>query len=162
MSEDHHYRERHFVETMGLFYSEMGGTPMMGRVLGRLLICAPPDQSLGELSEYLGASKGSVSTVTRQLLTSGLIEKVPRPGSREAVYRLRENAWVQIMTSRLAFTRMVREHAETGLALLADRPKADRRRMEEFVAFYKFFEDRFPAVADEWQAFRNQMLDSEE
>lgn len=49
---------------------------MVGRALGWLLVCEPPEQSAAELAETLQASKGSISTATRVLLRLGFIERV--------------------------------------------------------------------------------------
>ena len=89
-------RERHFVEELGHMFADLGAVPMMGRVMGRLLICDPPEQSLTELSEYLGASKGSISTTARQMLAAGMIQKVPRPGDRAHYYRISDDAIVRV------------------------------------------------------------------
>ena len=143
-------RERHFVEEIGLLFQEMGGGPMMGRVLARLMVCDPPEQSLTEIADYLDASKGSVSTITRQMLQGRLIEKVPRPGSRAVYYRFRDDAFVEIFERRMVYTRMVLAKAEEGLALLADRPPEQRRRLEHMVRFYRYFVGRFPQILQEW------------
>ena len=51
------------------FYFEQIGYPRMaGPILGWLLICDPPVQSTGELADVLGASKESLSTMTRLLI----------------------------------------------------------------------------------------------
>lgn len=62
-----YYEEMHFVEDISLYFEQMGLPRMAGRVLGVLLICDPPAQSLTDLCERLQASKSSVSTTTRLL-----------------------------------------------------------------------------------------------
>ena len=41
-----YYEEKHFVEDISLYFEQMGLPRMAGRVLGVLLICDPPAQSL--------------------------------------------------------------------------------------------------------------------
>ena len=82
--------EAEFVDRMGLFFELLGATRTMGRIYGWLLICDPPQQSLGQLAEALSVSKASISTVARQLLEGGMVERLPAPtvntstGSRRA------------------------------------------------------------------------------
>ena len=141
---------RHLAEEMGILFQEMGGSAITGRILGRLLVSVPEQQSLTELAEYLGASKGAVSQATRQLVASGLIVKVPVPGTRSSYFRLRDNAWVQVSRSKVTYATMMRALADKAVALLADEDPAHRHRAEEMAEFYRFMEDAFPRLLEEW------------
>ena len=50
-----------------------------------MLICDPPAQSAGELADVLGASKGSLSTMTRLLIQVGLIERAGLRAAAEII-----------------------------------------------------------------------------
>ena len=143
---------REFAEEFGHLFEETGAPASMGRVIGRLLLAAPDHQSLTELATYLGASKGAVSTITRQLLQGGFIVKVPVPGSREVHYRLRDNAWMHVTRRSVAHTTKMREHAEKAVALVADRPAEERLHAEEMLEFYRFYEAALPRIFAEWLA----------
>ncbi|MCB9680158.1 MAG: MarR family transcriptional regulator [Alphaproteobacteria bacterium] len=140
----------HFVEEMGLVFTEMGGSRMAGRVLGRLLICDPPHQSSAELAEALMASSGSISTVTRQLVQGGMIERIAVPGERATYFRIRPGMWAESVRVRMAMLSLMRGSAERGLELLASAPAARRRRLEEFRDFYAFMEEQTPALLEAW------------
>ena len=150
MDERSEIQERHFVEQVGLLYQEMGGPPIWGRILGRLLVCDPPHQSLTELATYLESSKSAVSTATRQLHTARIIERVPVPGQRGTFWRLRENVWSGLMRRRIHFLTLMRDTAKQGLEVLADAPPERRRRLDEFHAFYAFMEQQIPKLIDDW------------
>src|SRR5690349_14179002 len=77
-----------FIERLGLLAEESGMPRMAGRVLGWLLICEEPRQSFGEIVEALGASKGSISAMTRILQQLGLIERVTQGGDRRDFFQL--------------------------------------------------------------------------
>lgn len=138
------------VEEIGIAFSLAGGPPMTGRMLAYLLVCEPAEQTAAELAEALQASRGSISTTSRQLLQAGLIEKVPRPGSRALAYRLRDDAWESIMLSRQHHFRMIRERAERGLSLLQGASDERRARLQRFIDFYRFFETAFPRLTQEF------------
>lgn len=145
-------RERHFVEELGLHYQELGAPPMLGRVIGRLLVCDPAHQTSAQLAEYLGASRGAISTTTRHMLQAGLITKVPMPGERSAYFRIAEGAWIRMARARLAHSHMLIEFADRGLELFGDRGEEHTRRLQEFRDFYAFMLERMPALFDEWRA----------
>lgn len=148
--DEQHARLRHFVEEMGVMWEEMGGTRMMGRVLGRLLVCDPPHQTAAELADWLDASRGSISTTTRQLAAGGMIERFTRPGDRVTYFRMKPSAWAELMSSRVVALRLVREQAERGLALLQDHPPELRRRLEDLRDFYVYLEEAWPAIYADW------------
>ncbi len=148
-------RERHFVEEMGLFFEQSGATRMMGRVLGRLLICHPPHQSSAEIADYLQASRGAISMTTQQLLAGGLIERVPVPNERSTFFRIDSGGWVQVMRGRMGFLALMREIADRGLAIVQHDGPGRGDRLRDFRDFYAFCEDRFPALFEEWERSRS-------
>ena len=51
-----------FADHMGRFYARRYGfPPMVGRLLGYLSVCEPPEQSIGELAEALLASRSAIA-----------------------------------------------------------------------------------------------------
>lgn len=146
----------HFIEELGMLFADQGAQPMMGRMLAHLLICDPPHQSSAELAEALQASAGSVSTITRQLLAMGMIQRAVVPGSRATSFRLTPGMWVDMMRSRNTGLRAVRLAAERGLEALSGRPAEQLDRLREFRDFYQFLEDEMPRMLDAWLARRSE------
>ncbi|TNE88090.1 MAG: MarR family transcriptional regulator [Deltaproteobacteria bacterium] len=145
--------EHHFVEEWGLIFAASGAAPMMGRILGYLLICDPPVQSSAQLAEALDASKGSISTATRQLLQAELIERVPVRGSRATHFRLRDKAMEQHMESDLARLAVMIRLLDSGLERYGDDP--DRvARMAAFRDFYAYLLEELPALFERWSKQR--------
>ncbi len=145
-------RERHFVEEFGLIFEEMGSPRMMGKIVGMLLICDPPHQSSQQIAEYLDASRGSISTLTRQLIQTNMLQKVPVQGSRATYFRMVSDGWTEIMRAQLAYLRILTNIADQGLELLQDAPPARRTRLEHFKSFYEHIEREFQPMIDRWGA----------
>lgn len=144
--------ERHFVEEVGLVLDEMGAPRMMGRIVGFLLICEPEHQSSQQIAAYLDASRGSVSTVTRMLVASGMIERVPIQNARSTFFRITEGAWTKMMRQRAARLQIMRDVAKQGLELLSDAPPERRRRLKQFHDFYTYLERESHTLIDRWDA----------
>lgn len=141
---------RHFTEEVGMFFEESGAPRMMGRILGWLLICDPPEQSAKELAEVLDASRGSVSTMTRMLIAGQMVEKVVRRGERQTHFRLRRDAFTQAVHGKLAHMFLFREIAERGLHILEVHGLRADGRLQEARDFYAFMERELPALIDKW------------
>jgi DNA-binding MarR family transcriptional regulator len=146
--------ERHYVEEVAIFFESSGLPRMSGRVLGWLLICEPPIQSSQQLVEALEASKGSISTSTRQLMQLGLIERAAVPGERGMHFTITPDSWLRLLENRMASLTEFRGIADDGVALLKGAPKARRARIELIRDFYAFLEAEFPKLIERWHEQR--------
>lgn len=147
MGED---RER-YVEDFGLLFGQFGLSRMLGRVLGALMISDPPERSAEELSEVLGASRGSISSATRSLIQMSLVQRWSKPGERRDYFRIKPGAWHEIMRREMEALRGFREIAERGLDLLDSKEASARRNLEEMRDFYAYWEREMPAVLERWE-----------
>jgi len=149
------FEEVHFVEECGLMFELMGLPRMAGRIFGWLLICNPPHQSTGDLAEVLQASKGSISTITRMLIQTGLIERVALPSQRRDYFRIRLNAWPQMTKQHLMQVTAFRQLAEKGLMLLEGENPQLLQRLEEMRDMHAFMEQELPLMIDRWEQQRS-------
>jgi hypothetical protein len=141
-----------FVEEVGVMLELEAGTPrMVGRILGWLLICDPPEQSAGDLAQALHASKGSISTATRVLLRLGFIVRVRFPGERFDRFRAQPEAWEEFFWRADQFGG-ARRIFRIGLDLLGDEPSERRTRLQEIDDLYAWWEQRLPVLREEYLA----------
>lgn len=131
------------MEYVGRFWESFGGARMVGRLLGWLMICQPPQQSSSELAAALSASRGSVSTSTRQLAQLGMVERVTFPGDRASYYQLRPHAWMRLMEGELGRTQALHQLALMGTRVA---PAERRDRVEELLQITSFSLDEWPGI----------------
>lgn len=77
-----------YVERWARVLESQGEPRIAGRIYAHLATADQPYLSLRELADELGVSRASVSTNTRRLISQGLLERVPVPGSRGEHYGL--------------------------------------------------------------------------
>src|SRR6185437_12039407 len=65
-----------------LFARRYGMAPMVGRLLGYLAICDPPEQSIAELAEALLASRSAIAGAIKALDPLGMIRRSRAAGER--------------------------------------------------------------------------------
>jgi DNA-binding transcriptional regulator GbsR (MarR family) len=151
--------EAEFVDRLGLFFELLGATRTMGRVYGWLLICDPPQQSLTQLTEALAVSKASISTVARQLLDGGMVERLPSP-NRQDVYRVRPGGFTSVLATQLSLMRLGIEPAEYALSMLGEDRAEQRQRVEDFRDFCEFctqaYGEQLMRMWTEYRAKRKQ------
>jgi hypothetical protein len=145
-----------FVEELGMLLELEAGAPrMVGRTLGWLLVCDPPEQSAAELAGTLEASKGSISTATRVLVRMGMIERVRRRGERFDRFRALPDAWDEFLWREDQFSGP-RRILRIGLEALADEPPSRRDALEQLDAVYAWWERRIPRLRAEYLAGRER------
>jgi DNA-binding transcriptional regulator GbsR (MarR family) len=142
----------HFIEDIGLFFEQMGMPRMAGRILGVLLICDPPAQSIGEIAEKLKASKSSVSVMARLLTENGLIERAASPVPRQDYYRFKSGGWMLYMRQWLELMAELHQLTERGMLLLEDKPPEMKERLKEAHDLFSMIEEQFPTLLEQLEA----------
>ena len=145
-----------YIEELALFFEQTGLSRALGRVLGWLLICDPPQQTMDDLVTSLKISKSSVSTATRQLIQYGLIERISLPGERRDFYRIGDGVWLKTMQARMAQVTAMRQLADKGLSLLSQETPERQSRLQEMHDMYAFFEREMPLLLARWEMERKQ------
>ena len=151
-----YFRERHFVEDFGLLLEQNGLPRMAGRIVGWLLICNPPHQSINDLAQTLRASKGSISTMTRLLIEMDIVERIALPEDRRDYFRITPGAWSQIIMMELSEVTTGHQLAERGLDIVAGQPPELQARLKEAHDLYAFLEREYPILIERREAERKK------
>jgi hypothetical protein len=110
-----------WVERVATFCSEAWGlAPITGRILGWLLICDPPEQSVGDIADSIGASRASMTSNMRLPTSIGLVRRQTRLGEQSSYYRIQDDAFEKVVRRRLAAFAAFGDIAEEGVKLGGD------------------------------------------
>lgn len=145
-----------YIEEMGLHFEGMGLPRTAGRILGWLLICDPPEQSMVQLMDTLQVSKSNISTTARMLIQMGLLERVSFPADRKDYFRMRKGLWSQAIQSKMKHLTHMRLLAEKGLDLMQDASEEQCGRLQEMYDIHEFFEREYPKLLARWERERNK------
>lgn len=151
-----------FADHTGRFYaSRYGFSPMVGRLIGYLSVCDPPNPTINELADALLASRSAIAGAVKTLEVMRLIDR-----SRTAGERMDR---VQIdLRSPQATGMDVTEYqdmaalASEGLEVLADAPPERRSVLLETRAFAEFLVEQMPRMQEEWETRRAALIASGE
>lgn len=153
----HSDEELIFADHVGRFYArEHGFPPMAGRLLGYLMICDPPQQTIDDLAEALMASRSAITGAVKLMEGFGLVLRTRKAGERVD----RVSPRLEALEPRNFESRLFQEQAalfREGLALLADAPPARRAPLEELTALADFLGERLPQVLAEWRERRDAL-----
>jgi hypothetical protein len=146
-----------FADHAGRFYArEYGFPPVTGRVLGYLIVCEPPQQTINELADTLLASRSAITGAIRELEGFHAVRRTRAAGDRLDRVSLDPSAGLQPKGFSPAPYLEQAALTQEALALLEDAGAPPERRavLEDAAAFYGFLAKRLPEVLDEWHALR--------
>ena len=147
-----------FADHMGRFYARRYAyPPMVGRLLGYLAVCDPPEQSIGELADALLASRSAITGAVKVLENAHAVRR-----SRVAGERM-DRVCIDVSSPRamgldISEYEELSELAQQGLEVVRDAPAERRAVMLELSAFADFVLERIPVLQQEWKARRAALV----
>ena len=146
-----------FADHAGRLYARRYAmAPVVGRLLGYLVICDPREQSIAELADALLASRSAIAGAVKTLEQIGLVRR-----SRAAGERM-DRVSINLHSQRaMGFDPTEYQEqaalAREGLAILADAPAARRVLLLQMVAFADWLTARLPEWEKDWEAHRDAL-----
>jgi hypothetical protein len=151
-----------FADHVGRFYAHRYGfPPMVGRVLGYLLVCDSRDQTIAELSDALLASRSAITSALNVLERMDAIRRSRAAGERMDRVRL-DFSSPQSRGFDLSEYQQLGDLAREGLEVLKEAPPERRGTLLEMAAFADFLVERTRALQQEWEAHRDALRASGE
>ena len=153
-----------FADHMGRFYARrFSFPPMVGRLIGYLAVCDPPDPTIGELAEALLASRSAIAGAVKVLETINVVrrhEPGRDPGAAEMDRVRIDLTTQQSMGMDVSEYEEMRELAQEGLDVLGAAPLERRAALLELSAFADFLVEQIPRLEQQWEARRQALVAS--
>src|SRR5690348_6150610 len=143
-----------FADHMGRFYARrFGFPPMVGRVLGYLLVCEPRDQTIAELSDALLASRSAITGALSVLERISAVQRSRAAGERMDRVRI-DFSSAQARGFDVTEYQELGDLAREGLEVLRDAPAERKADALEMAAFADFLVDQTRRMQEEWETQR--------
>lgn len=151
-----------FADHMGRHYARRYAfPPMVGRVLGYLLVCERPDQTIADLSEALLASRSAVTGALNVLERLDSVRRSRAAGERMDRVRV-DFSSAQSRGFDVSEYQELGDLAREGLEVLKDAPPERRATLMEMEAFADWLVERTRTLQEEWEAHRDALRASGE
>ena len=149
-----------FADHMGRFYARRYSfPPMVGRLIGYLAVCDPPDPTIGELAEALLASRSAIAGAVKTLETIHVVQRSRVAGERMDRIRIDLSTPESMGMDASEYEELL-ELAREGLDLLRHAPAERRAVLLETSAFAEFLLEQIPKFQQEWEARRQALVAS--
>jgi DNA-binding transcriptional regulator GbsR (MarR family) len=144
---------RRFVEHFALLLTEAGLPRMPARAFACILADDSGQLTAAQLAERLEVSPAAISGAVRYLTQVGMLVRGREPGARVDHFRLHDDVWAGMYTSRLIALRRWEDALAEGVDLLGTDSPAGRR-LEESRDFFAFLQEEVEGIVERWQARR--------
>jgi DNA-binding transcriptional regulator GbsR (MarR family) len=149
-----------FADHMGRFYAHRYSfPPMVGRLLGYLAVCDPPDPTIGELAEALLASRSAIAGAVKALEALHAVRRSRVAGERMDRVSI-DMSTPQSMGMDVSEYVELLELTREGLEVLRDAPAERRAVLLEMSAFAEFLLEQIPRFEQEWEKRRRELVAS--
>jgi DNA-binding MarR family transcriptional regulator len=141
-----------FADHLGRFYARRYGfAPMVGRLVGYLATCDPPEQTIAELAEALLASRSAITGAVKVLEAIGVVSRSRAAGERMDRVRIDVGSQRSLGMDITEYQEMG-ELAREGLEVVRDAPPERQAALRGMAALADFLVERIPVLRKEWQA----------
>jgi len=150
-----------FADHMGRFYARRYGfPPMVGRLLGYLSVCDPPDPTIGELADALLASRSAIAGAIKVLEAAApSVRRSRAAGERMDRVRIDLSSPQSLGMDPSEYVELG-DLAREGLEILQDAPAERRAVLLEMATFADFLVEQMPILQQEWLARRAALVAS--
>jgi hypothetical protein len=149
-----------FADHMGRFYARrFSFPPMVGRLLGYLSVCDPPNPTIGELADALLASRSAIAGAVKVLETIHAVQRSRVAGERMDRVRIDLSSPQSLGMDVTEYEELL-ELTREGLDLLRDAPLERRAVLLETSAFAEFLLEQMPLFQQAWEARRQALVAS--
>jgi DNA-binding transcriptional regulator GbsR (MarR family) len=146
--------EEAFIDRWSRILASEGLPPVAGRLWAWLLVCEPPEQSVEQIAEAIGASRGAISGAVRMLEPSGLIVRIKRRADRREYWRTSPDAVIHSLEAKARATRPSLQALDDVIEALRDRPDESLARLREAQHLYTMLLRMFPQLIEQFRVER--------
>lgn len=149
-----------YSDHVGRFYAKQYSfPPVVGRLLGYLLVCEPMGQSIAEIADALLASRSAITNAVKMMENLRLINRTRPAGSRVDLISIVQSG-LEKTGFEVAEYREQANLAHEGLEILKDASPERRQALEEWAMLNEFLVERMPKLQAEWHDYHNERIEA--
>ena len=147
-------KKKEIIERIGVYYEKKGLQPVVGRIMGLLLVAEPAEATFEQIQEELQISKSAVSTALTFLQAKETVEYTTKPGERKRYFKLRMRDWKTELKKEFDEVLDMESLINEIIDLKENRNSEFCCRLLEMKDFFKFMKKELPLLLKKFEASR--------
>lgn len=140
------------IERIGVFHEQRGMQPLMGRIVGLLLVLDEAEATFDEIVDYLNVSKSAVSNALNFLQLQGHLAYKTKPGERKRYFYLTLENWEADMEKKLCDISQISSFMKDVLQERGNNKPEFNHNISDICNFMEFFRNRIPVLLKEFRS----------
>ncbi|GAA0880977.1 hypothetical protein GCM10009119_39470 [Algoriphagus jejuensis] len=147
-------KQKELIERIGVFHEHKGMQPLVGRIMGLLLVHGNAEATFEEIVEELSVSKSAVSNALTFLQAKDRITYHTKPGDRKRYFSLRMKNWSEELEREMLEITKMKDVLDDVIQERDDSSCPEFRKcLVDFSDFLDFFKNEIPSL---FKKFRSQ------
>jgi len=147
-------KKKEIIERIGVYYEKKGLQPVVGRIMGLLLVAEPAEATFEEIQEELQISKSAVSTALTFLQAKETVEYTTKPGERRRYFKLRMRDWKTELKKEFDEVLDMESLINEIIELKENKKSEFCCSLLEMKDFFKFMKKELPLLLKKFEASR--------
>ncbi|WP_215225250.1 GbsR/MarR family transcriptional regulator [Echinicola shivajiensis] len=143
-------KEQEIIERIGVFFEKKGHQPILGRIMGLLLVLDQAEATFDEIQEYLSVSKSAVSNALTLLQSLDRVEYTTKPGERKRYFRLKVRNWRKDMQEDLNGIFRISALLKEVMEIRSNSNSEFNHCISDFQSFIEFMKEEMPKLIEKY------------
>ena len=149
-------KKKEIIERVGVYYEHKGLQPVVGRIVGLLLVAEPAEATFEEIYGELQVSKSAVSTALTFMQAKEMVEYTTKPGDRKRYFKLRLNEWKTNIQKQFDDILDIENLIKEVVVLKENRQSDFCCKLIDIKDFLLFLRKELPLLLDKFEATKNK------
>jgi DNA-binding transcriptional regulator GbsR (MarR family) len=146
-------KQRELIERIGVFHEHKGMQPLVGRIIGLMLVHENAEVTFEEIVEDLGVSKSAVSNALNFLQAKERIVYHTKPGDRKRYFQLKIQNWSDELEKEILEITKFKEFIDEVIVERGQKHVEFNSCLKDFSGFLVFFKKELPLL---FKKFKSQ------
>ncbi|EPR66037.1 GbsR/MarR family transcriptional regulator [Cyclobacterium qasimii] len=143
--------QQQIIERIGVFFETKGNQPILGRIIGLLMVADDAEATFEDIQKCLFVSKSAVSQALTLLQSQNKVEYITKPGERKRYFRLKIRNWKVDIQDDLRKVFKFNEIIEEIISLRGNKNEEFNSYLKEVSNFMQFMEAELPKLIEKYK-----------
>ncbi|MDI1323350.1 MAG: hypothetical protein PSV36_11415 [Algoriphagus sp.] len=144
-------KQRELIERIGVFHEHKGMQPLVGRIIGLMLVHEDAEVTFEEIVEDLGVSKSAVSNALNFLQAKERIVYHTKPGDRKRYFKLKIQNWSDELEREIMDITKFKEFIDEVITERGKKHVEFNSCLRDFSNFLVFFKKELPLLFEKFK-----------
>src|SRR5690606_22312622 len=149
-------KQKEIIERVGVFHEKKGMQPVVGRIIGLLLVAEPAEATFDEIQNVLQVSKSAVSNALTFLQGREIADYTTKPGDRKRYFKLKVKDWRKDLKKDFDELLKIDALISDVIDLKKDKSSQFCCYLSEMKDFLAFMRKELPLMIEKFERTRHQ------